>query len=386
MKNPSISFALIVFSLVTLAGSPGARADERAVRDAVKVARTLFKSDNMFDQICGAGTLVDIGDKEALQFLADYMNHDDWSVQRSAIDMMLSVQHPTALDVIYRMSELRHTGVFMKFLSESIASKPRADMGEFLMSALGFDDAWVRKFALQALAAIPLDDKEARITAFIEDESTDPVSRAYGYYVLMYTPSREAALAKLLEIAEGSNDQAQEGAAVGLGLVDTDATKGALKKLQTTSTPTVKIAALASSAGLGDEDAIAELIDIVVNGIGLDSSVAAASLRRMPADIAVRISETLMNTYELSSDAATRLIESWAWIEADPSKVYDWGLNNENPDIRMQTIWLIGQRDEQTYLKALVPLLKNDDSGVRCMASWSIIRLLGDEYDPGVET
>ena len=79
----------------------------------------------MYDQISGAGTLVDIGDRESLQFLADYINHDDWSIQRSAIDMLLSVQHPAGLDVIYRLAEIRNTGVFMKFLAESIASKPR---------------------------------------------------------------------------------------------------------------------------------------------------------------------------------------------------------------------------------------------------------------------
>ena len=385
MATRRISISLILIPLLSLITAPNTLADERAVRDAVQVARTLFESDNMYDQIAGAGTLVDVGDKESLQFLADYINHDDWSIQRSAIDMLLSVQHPAGLDVIYRMAEIRNTGVFMKFLSESIASKPREDMGEFLMSALGFDDPWVRKFALQAMATMPIDDKESRISEFLSDMTVDPVSRAYAWYVLMHTPSREAALTKLLEISAGDNDQAQEAAAVGLGLVDSDATKEALKLLQTTATPTVKLAALASAAGLGVEDAIAELKEIITNGIGLDSSVAAASLRRMNTDIAVQISENLMSCCKLTSDSGARLIESWAWIDADPAKIYAWSLNNENADIRMQAVWLVGQREDREYLEKIIPMLKDEDSGIRGMAAWSIVRIIGDEYDPGVE-
>ena len=385
MAKRRTSFSLIVMCLLTFAAAPNTFADERAVRDAVQVARDLFKSDDMYDQISGAGTLVDVGDRESLQFLADYINHDDWSIQRSAIDMLLSVQHPAGLDVIYRLAEIRNTGVFMKFLSESIASKPRDDMGEFLMGALGFEDAWVRKFALQAMAKMPIDDKEGRISEFLSDATVDSVSRAYAWYVLMYTPSCDIAVAKLLEISAGDNDQAQEAAAVGLGLVDSDRTKEALKLLRTTGTPVVKIAALASEAGLGVEDAIAELKDIIINGIGLDSSVAAASLRRVRTEVAVQISENLMTCCKLTSDSGTRLIESWAWIDADAAKIYDWGLNNENADIRMQAVWLVGEREDREYVELIVPMLKDEDSGIRGMAAWSIVRIIGDEYDPGVE-
>ena len=385
MAKRPILVALIGLSLTTLTVATSTFADERAVREAVQVARTLYKTGDMYDQISGAGTLVDIGDKESIQFLADYMNHDDWSVQRSAIDTMLSVQHPAGLDVIFRMAEIRNTGVFMKFLAESVASKPRDDMGEFLMTALSFDDAWVRKFALQGMARMAIDDKESRISEFLSDASVGSVTRAYAWYVLMHTPSRDIALAKLLEIAAGDNDQAQEAAAVGLGLVDSDVTKAALKLLRTTSTPTVKIAALASEAGLGVEGAIAELKELIINGVGLDSSVAAASLRRVRPKIAAQISEDLMTCCKLTSDSGTRLVESWAWIKADAAKIYEWGLHNENADIRMQTVWLVGEREDREQLEIIIPMLKDEDSGIRGMAAWSIVRIIGDEYDPGVE-
>ena len=156
MAKNVFSATLIVF-LVAFGGPSLATDEERAVRDAVEVARELFESDDFYDQISGAGTLVDIGDKDSLQFLTDYMDHDDWSLQRAAIDMMLSVQHPAGLDLIYRLASIRTTGVFMKFLTESIASKPRKDMAEFLMNALvQSDDPWIQRYALQALAIMPV--------------------------------------------------------------------------------------------------------------------------------------------------------------------------------------------------------------------------------------
>ena len=385
MAKNVFSATLIVF-LVAFGGPSLATDEERAVRDAVEVARELFESDDFYDQISGAGTLVDIGDKDSLQFLTDYMDHDDWSLQRAAIDMMLSVQHPAGLDLIYRLASIRTTGVFMKFLTESIASKPREDMAEFLMGALvQSDDPWIQRYTLQALALMPVDDKEARITAFAEAESTYATARAYAYYVLLDTPSREKSLAKLIEISSSGDNQAQEAAAVGLGLVDNDETKAALAYMRSLDSPTVQIAALASAAGFGVEDAISQLIDTIVNGKGLDSSVAAASIRRVPADVAVQISETLLSCCELDSDSGTRLIESWGWIDANPAKIYAWSLRHENPDIRMQAVWLVGQREDSEYLDDIIPMLKDDDSGIRGMAAWSIVRLLGDKYDPGVE-
>ena len=53
------------------------------------VAKELRNSDNYYDQIAGAGTLVEFGDKEALQFIADNLNHTDWVLMRSAIDLSL---------------------------------------------------------------------------------------------------------------------------------------------------------------------------------------------------------------------------------------------------------------------------------------------------------
>ncbi len=360
-------------------------ADSRMVRDAVLVARQLRKSENIYDQVAAAGTLVDIGDKEALQFLADTLAHPDWSLMRSAIDMLLNVQHPAGIDLIYRASQINPEGVFVKFLSESLATRPREDMAEFLMTALKADDSWVKKHALQALAHLPFNDKEKRIRSIAEDGSQDSMTRAYAYYVLMDTSARPQSLDKLLDLAANGSPDAQEAAAVGLGMVNNAKTQAALHTLEGSGNPRAQLAAYASDAGFGTDAAISKIVDTIAHGDGMESSVAAASIRRMPGPIASQISQLVTSCCKLDTEVAARLLESWATIDADPSKMFEWGLNNPDASVRMQAVWLVGERQDRKYLPIIGPMLKDADSGIRAMASWAIVRILGDEFDPGLE-
>ncbi len=359
--------------------------DSRMVRDAVLVARQLRKSENIFDQVAAAGTLVDIGDKEALQFLADTLTHSDWSTMRSAIDMLLNVQHPAGIDLIYRASQINPEGVFVKFLSESLATRPREDMAEFLMTALKANDSWVKKHALQALARLPFNDKEKRIRSIAEDEQQDSMTRAYAHYVLMDTAARPQSLDKLLDLAANGSPDAQEAAAVGLGLVKNAKTQAALHSLEGSQNSRAQLAAYASEAGFGSDAAISKIVDKIAHGEGMESSVAAASIRRMPGPIASQISQLVTSCCKLDTEVAARLLESWATINADPSKMYEWGLHNSDASVRMQAVWLVGERHDRKYLPIVGAMLKDPDSGIRAMASWAIVRILSDEYDPGLE-
>ena len=357
----------------------------RAVREAVAVAKQLRNSDNEFDQVAGAGTLADVGDKDALQFLVDTVSHPDWSTMRSAIDALLSLEHPAGVDLLYRLATVHPDGVFLKFLSESLASRPRDDMGEFLMNTLDLDDQWVIRYALQALQTIPVDDKEARISKFIADKARDSATQAYAYLVLMDTDARAQSLTKLIELSVSGTSEAQEAAAVALGRVDNKDTQAALAQLRKVSDPRTQLAATASIAGFGAEDAIKRMIEIIAYGKGLDPSLAAASLRRMPGPIVLKISNVLIECCNLNSDIATRVIESWAKVDADPTNIYTWGLKHENAEVRMQAAWLVGLREDRAWLNRVIPMLKDADPGVRGMAAWTVIHLLGNEYDPGVE-
>ncbi|MGE0858404.1 MAG: HEAT repeat domain-containing protein [Gammaproteobacteria bacterium] len=376
---------LALAETVAGAASTDAEAEPRMVREAVAVARQLRQSDNAFDQIAAAGTLVDVGDKEALQFLSDTMDHTDWALMRSAIDMLLNVQHPAGVDLIYRAAQRNRDGVFVKFLSESLATRPREDMAEFLMGAMAGTDSWVKKHALQALARLPFTDKEARVRAIAEDDAQDSMTRAYAYYVLMDTPARTQSLERLLHLADEGSPDAQEAAAVGLGLVKNDQTRAALQRLESSSNARAQLAAFASEAGFGETGAIAYIVEAITHGTGMDSSVAAASVRRMPPPVAIHISEQVTGCCKLDTEVAARLLESWATIDADPTRMLEWGLTHADPAVRMQAVWLVGERRERAWLKRIAPMLRDEDSGIRSMAAWAIVRVLGDEYDAGVE-
>jgi HEAT repeat protein len=354
------------------------------VREAIHVAKELRASESYYDQYAGAGILVDIGDKESLQFLVDGLGDNDWVLMRSAIDTLLTVRHPYGLDVLYRYAEQTTDAIFMKFLSESLASRPRDDLSEFLIRLVESEDEWVKKHAMQSLASSEYPGKEQLMASLGNDYNQDPLTRVYGYYGLIGTESESDAVTELLSITDNWGVDALEVLAVALGQHDSEETRSRLKELREAKSYKIQIAAMASQAGFGNEEATGTLISIIANGKGLDPSVAAASLRRMDPEAVSAITAELLQCCELNSDTGTRLLESWENVDADPTALYEWGFNHKNPDIQMQTIWLVGARGDAEYASSLATMLSNQDSGIRAMASWAIVRLFGEKYAPSL--
>jgi hypothetical protein len=94
------------------------------------------------------------------------------------------------------------------------------------------------------------------------------------------------------------------------------------------------------------------------------------------------ITAELLKCCELDSDTGTRLLESWEKIDGDPTALYNWGFNHKNPDIQMQTVWLVGARGDAEHAPSIASMLTSPDSGIRAMASWAIVRLFGEKYAP----
>ena len=340
------------------------------------VATELRQSESYYDQIAGAGTLVEFGDKEALQFIADNLNHTDWVLMRSAIDTLISVRHPSGVDVIYRAAETIKETVFLKFLTESLSFKAREDMGEFLVGLLEVDDQWVKKYAMQAIDFIDFDGKQEILNGLVESDKSDPIVRAYASMALITSNSTSEDVKRLIKMAKEGDSSGQEAAAVALGRVDSEETRQTLRILRNSKYPKVSMAALASEVGYGIQDAKDRLIDIMTAGKGLDPSVAAASLRRMPVRISDSVTKELIACCKVSSDVGTRILEAWSNMPEIPAHIYKWGLENENPDIKLQGIWLVGQTGANKYLSNVVRALDDSDPGIRGMAAWSTVMLL----------
>jgi hypothetical protein len=193
---------------------------------------------------------------------------------------------------------------------------------------------------------------------------------------LLDTSHDQYAKDMLLGITDNWGVDALEVQAVAIGKFQSELTEKRLSELRGANTYKVQIAAMASEAGFGNEAATLDLLAIIAHGKGLDPSVAAASLSRLPTAIG-NITDELIRCCDLGSDTGTRLVEAWENITSDHSAIVDWALNNKNADIRMQGVWLVGAKKDSRYLKDIIPMLKSTDEGVKGMAAWSVIKIIG---------
>ena len=144
------------------------------------------------------------------------------------------------------------------------------------------------------------------------------------------------------------------------------------------------LAALSSHAAQGDQSSLDELLNVIARGKSLNAEVGASAIRRLPPELAYRLSVELF-ALDLRPDPGGRLLESWRAIEWDASEVYAWGLASENNDVLMQTLWLVGQRQDRDMLGVLAKFLGNENPAIRGMAAWAIVHIAPEEYTPGTK-
>lgn len=373
----------VVFASLFVAFPPVVLANGSIVNDAVDVARKLYQSENLYDQILGAGTLSDIGDPDALALLEEIALSSDIVYQRSAIDTLIGVQHPNGIDLIYRLAAENKS--FTQFLAQSLATNPREDMADFLLSLLRNSKPVVQQYAIQAL--VHQKDGGSAIDIVNEVIAAPDVlltTRAYGYYYLAQKGHGKKVEKQLLDVVATGDMNQREVAAVALRYLDSPASRDALERLQRSSDARVSLAAMSSQAALGNEQSIAELLNVIARGKSLNAEVGASAIRRLPPELAHQLSLKLF-ALNLRPDPGSRLLESWRAIEWDASDVYAWGLANQNVDVRMQTIWLIGQRQERGRLKELAVFLADENPRIRGMAAWAIVHIAPEQYVPGTK-
>ncbi len=356
---------------------------DRILYDAVRVAKDMMSSQDIYDRILAAGALSDIGDAKALETLSRCLTVDDTVVQRSAIDTLITATHPNSIDLLFKSASA--DPIILALMAESLSSVPRNDMGELLVKALHLESDFVKKHALQALVRAPGSGESEAVQQVVDSPETSPLIRAYGNYVLLAAGQKGHAK-DFIAAAKSGNPDVREVAAVALGLVDSKEAREALGVLSKESDQRVRFAAVASNAGLGNDDAIGKMIHALGYGTPMEATVMAGAMKRLPAATALQLTKTVIACCHLKGDAATRMLESWGFIKADPTVVYDWGLAHAEPDVRMQTIWVIGHRKDATALPRLVRFLDDSDPGIRGMAAWAIIHTRGSEYVEGVET
>ena len=384
-KIPFIVPHLLLFCLFS-SFSTYAIADDSLgmVNKAIRVAADLLQSDNYYDRILGAGTLSDLGNQTALGVLEEFATGSDLVYQRSAIDTLIGVQHPTGIDMIYRLAS--KDIVFTQFLVQSLATNPRDDMSEFLLGLLRKSDRPdVQRYAMQALVHMKDASSAIQIVNDVVDSPEyEATTKAYGYYFLARRGYGSEVEERLLKVAASGDLNQREVAAVALMYLDTPASLEALAILQKSTDDRVSLAALSSNAAHGNEQSIVELIEVIARGKELKAEVAASALRRLPPELANRLSLELF-TLKIRPVPGGRLLESWRGIDWDPSAVYTWGLAHEDIDVRLQTIWLMGERHERSKLELLAKFLDDESPRIRGMAAWAIVHIAPEEFVPGTK-
>ena len=367
----------LIFLSMLLFGSGLFASDQNDLKNLVRATATkYYNAENIYDRFSGASTLIDLGDEDALKFVVENLFSGDFIIMRHAIDTLLSVSHPSVPDIISRGIERIEDDVFLKFVTESLSKRTRPDLYQILLDLVESEDPWVVKHSMQSIDMVEFSGKQKLLESFVSSPDTDDIIKAYSYMGLAkFSPNKDIE-EKLIEFGKNGTKDTREAAAVGLGRIDSDRAKLALRELRNSNQPNVQIAALGSEVGLGLAEPRVKLLELILNGKGLDPTVAAASIRRMSRDIAASITLELIDCCEVNSEVGARLLESWSEIGDPPSKILDWGFNHKNADIRMQAIWLIGTLEIDEYTKKVAKKLESDDSGIATMAAWSLLRIL----------
>ncbi len=354
--------------------------EQKTPKDLVKAtADKYYESENIYDRFSASSILIDLGEEEPLKFVVEQLFSGDFIIMRHAIDTILSVSHPSAADIISRAIETIEEGVFLKFITESLSKRSRPDMYQILLDLIESEDPWVVKHSMQSIDMIDFSEKGKLLESFIGSDDTDDILKAYSYMALArISPESKDIGNKLIEFAQNGTKDTREAAAVGLGRVKSDGARLALRELRNSNQPSVQLAALGSEVGLGLSESREKLIEIILNGKGLDPTVAAASIRRMPYDVAVSITTELIDCCELNSEVGARLLEAWGELGNPTEKIVDWGLNHQNSDIKMQAVWLIGSLKISAYTAPLIKELESSDSGIATMAAWSLLRIISE--------
>jgi HEAT repeat protein len=383
----SIPAAALAITLTQgVSAAPLSHAEQDAlVHDAVRVAKAMIDSNDVYDRILAAGALAETGDANGLKMLEAYLGHTDLVLKRSAIDTLMSSSHPSELDLLFRTANADPE--VLGLMVESLAATPRPDMDDLIGDALKLDSAFVQKNALQAIARGEVTSLNAVLNKMVVDPEVAPTMKAYAYYALATNGESANVGDELMGIAKSGQVEEREVAAIALGILEGEASSTLLKALiDEDKDQRVVLAALASNAGRGNDESVGRLIHGIAFGKAMESTVLAGSLKRMPAVQAAKITEVLLSCCDLKPDAATRVLESWSSIQSDPEKIYAWGLAHSDPDVRLQTVWLVGHRKDLSALGTISALLKDENPAIRTMAAWSIIHAASSGYVGGMET
>lgn len=339
-----------------------------------QIADELGASADPYDVLLGASILVESGELSAYRTIVDLASSTDVLVQRAAVDTLASIRNANSMHILQQLAG--NEAHLYALVLRALVSNPREDSVDFLVTSLAKDDNIDRTAAISALAMQGNLKQRKLLHGIAGNQRERQLIRAYAYYGLARQDPNAVAIADLIALVDAQDVMTTEVVVVTLGYLQGFAVEQEIERFSKSADPRVAIAARVSGAAVGDAVASETLANhACTNSSSIVASVVAGGLKRLPSQKAIDVTRLLMKCPTLTTDAAARTVESWAWIDSEHfQEVAQWGLAHPKLEVQLQTLWAIGLRDGDCEIVGLRKFLHHSDLLVRGMAAWAYVR------------
>jgi hypothetical protein len=369
-----LSFVLLV--CITLGTNSLVFAQSNECNKAINAAKESNESNNLYDRFLAAESLKKAGEPIDFTFLL------------RAVDPQTPFLARSATATIVAMNDMETTEQLV------LRAKTNADVENFLIEALQYNrmdgvEDFIREYLLNHAGKFE-QIKAMKVIARSENKSfghhlkktynvysDEKLVQAYALYAIIKLHIKfQNTRNKVLVLAGDTDPFVKEMAAVILGELAQEASVNQLSVLMKDSVPRVSITALASYIKVTNGGKQSKLIDILRSNDLPGSEIAAGSLKRLPATLALNIIKISLHE-NTNIKVSLRMMESIANLKGgDAKSLFQWGLNHKNEDMVTQTLFAIGTRSEVSERDLLVPFLDSKNAAFKSIASWAYLKQL----------
>ncbi len=372
--------AVLLIGVVACSGSPSGQRAE-----AVEAAREILADDTIspYDRMVAAGVLYREGDEAGRKYLHGQLVEGSTFIQRAAVSAVFTGRDPEDLAWVERLAA--NDPELVRQTIEVLRMQPRPGSRRVIEAALLSDNPGTRIAALDAAAATGDSTLLDAVRASLQRPG-DSRMFAFGTYTLaVLGDPREQAVEKLVA-SEFPSDR--EIAAASLGRIDNEWSLLQLRTLLADANARVRIAAAASLAQLGDEEAVAVLLGYVKGDRDDAAQIGAGALRRIPPGQILAVANDVLRDRDIEAESAARVVEALGWApEVDAAALLERAVADSDETMQLQGLWAIGWRGNEDEVALAASKLASDNPAVRAMAAWAVVFGLdgGFRVPPGVD-
>lgn len=340
-------------------------------QQAIGTAREILADDSIspYDRMVAAGVLYREGDEAGRKYLHGQMVEGSTFIQRAAVSAVFTSRDAEALVWVSRLAA--EDEELVKQTIEVLRMQPRPEARELIEEALYSDNPGTRVAALDAAAATGDAAMRGPVQASLQRPG-DSKMFAFGAYALtVLGDPQEQALEKLVA-SEFPSDR--EIAAASFGRIDSEWSRLHLETLKDDDNARVRIAAAASRAQLGVEEAVSVLLRHLKGDRADAAQISAGALRRVPPDQILAVARDVMLDQDLEAEAASRVVEALGWApEAEAADLLERAVRHRDETMQLQGLWAIGWRGVSGEIPLAAAKLESSNDAVRAMATWAVV-------------